>query len=122
MLKATFCNGSMIQFSSASSFLPGENVSITCSVPHLGVGWASPQFSQSVILSHMVANTTTKLDGAITFELNEVMTSPSPCATATATIANIQESMQGLSLTCSDAFTFLSTVVIDVIGELYVMP
>ena len=43
---------------------------------------------------------------------------PPPCATATATIANIQESIQGLNLTCADASTFLSTVVIDVVGKL----
>ena len=68
----------------------------------------------------MVDTSGTRLDGAIVFNLTSVVTSPSPCATATATIANIQESMQGLSLTCTDGTT-MTTLTIDVIGKLHVI-
>ena len=118
-LTANFCNGSMTLFSSASSFLPGKDVTITCSVPGLQVAWISPQFSESVVLSNTFGKTGARFDGAITFILNDVMSS---CATATATIANIQEMVQGLNLTCSDGTTFQSAVVIDVVGKLYVVP
>ena len=43
----------------------------------------------------------------------------SMCITVTATIANVQESLQGLSLSCTDAVTVFSVIVIDVVGKLH---
>ena len=121
---ANFCNDSMTTFSNTASFVPGQDVTITCSLPNTLVIWNSPQFtSGSVVLSDHSAlgiTTGTRLDGAIVFTLTNVTVGPPPCATATATIANIQESMQGLSLTCSDGVN-MATVTIDVIGRLHVM-
>ena len=119
---ANFCNGSMTTFSNTTSFLPGQNVTITCSVSNYAVVWLSPQFiSSSVVISNVVGTSSTRLDGAIVFNLTNEIAGPPPCTTTTATIANIQESMQGLSLTCSDGVNSLATVNIDVIGKFYVM-
>ena len=123
MPTANLCNGSMTLFSDTANFLPGENVTITCSIPTFQVVWSSPLFSETpVVLSNVLGTTTaTRLDGAIAFNLTNVITGPPPCATATATIANIQEPMQGLSLACSDGEN-VATVVIDVVGKLHVVP
>ena len=98
------------------SFLPGKDVNITCSIPDTSVIWSSPEF-ESVALVNTVQNNETRLDGAIVFSLVEVVPGPPPCATTTATIADIQESMQGLSLTCTDGLNSAMTVIIDVVGK-----
>ena len=120
---ANFCNGSMTAFSNTSSFVPGQDVTITCSLPSGILVWDSPQFTLGpVVLSDnpiLGPTSGTRLDGAIVFTLTNVTDSPSECATATATIANIQESMQGLSLSCNDG-SIVTTVTIDVIGKLHV--
>ena len=117
-----FCNGSMTTFSNTASFVPGQDVTITCSLPSAYVGWNSPQFSLGplIITGDPVLGVTsgTRLDGAIVFNLTNVIAGSSPCATATATIANIQESMQGFSLSCTDGVN-LTSVTIDVIGKLH---
>ena len=118
---ANFCTGSMTTFRNRACFVPGQNVTITCSLPNAIIIWDSPQFTlEALPLSTTGATSGTRLDGAIVFNLtNEIAGSP-PCVTTTATIANIQESMQGLSLTCSDANN-MPTVTIDVIGKLHVI-
>ena len=125
MPEASFCIGSETQFSSASSFLPGENVTITCSAPAVVGIWDSPWFSDSVFLTPLFGATrSTRLDGAIVFNLKELNSSSnSSCSISTATIANIQESIQGLSLICayiSDR-VIKTTVVIDVVGKVSVV-
>ena len=110
-----FCNGSMTKFSNTVSILPGQDVTITCSLPSAIIIWSSPQFTTSLVLSDNPAagaTNDTRLNGAIVFNLTE---GTSPCATANATIANIQESMQGFNLTCTDG-TYVATLTIDVIG------
>ena len=57
----------------------------------------------------------------MTFQLYEIMYNPNQCVTSNATIANIQEAMQGLKLGCLYEGTDL-TMVIDVVGKLYVVP
>ena len=122
MPRANFCNGSMTTFSNTASFLPGQDVTITCSLPNADVAWISPQFtSLPVVLSSVVGTSSTRLDGAIVFKLTNVIAGPPPCVSTTATIANIQESMQGLNLSCSDGVSLLATVNIDVIGKFYTM-
>ena len=118
---ANFCNGASVTFSEMSSFLPGQDVTITCSFPAATVTWDSPLFTlDALTLVNNVLTSGTRLDGAIVFSLTNVIGGPSPCATATATIANIQESMQGLSLTCTDGVN-VATVTINVIGKLHVV-
>ena len=96
-------------------------MTITCSLPNSIVIWISPQFTLgSVVLSNFLGTSGTRLDGAIVFTLTNVIAGPPPCTTATATIANIQEPVQGLNLTCSDGDN-LATVIIDVIGKLHVI-
>ena len=55
--------------------------------------------------------------GGISLQFDTVSLNPLICATATATITNIQESMDGLDLTCFTpvAGEFTSTVLFDVI-------
>ena len=124
MPEASACNGSNPQFSGASSFLPGQNVTFTCSVPVDHIAWYSPQFDTlgAAFLTHTFGYLRlSRLDGAITFYLGEFMSSPTPCATSTATITNIQESMQGLTLGCT--YNGIGwTTVIDVVGKLYIVP
>ena len=126
MLKANFCNHSNTQVrSSTHSFLPGENVTITWSVPSVSMIWTSPQLYNYPIHVNSALGFThfTKFDGAIVFDLDDViMSNSSICTTATATIENIQESMQGLSFTCISGLTIWTTVVIDVVGKLYAVP
>ena len=114
---SNFCNGSLISFSDTASFLPGENVTITCSVPSGTVTWTSPAFpNESVILNPSLRTRDTRLDGTIVFDLLGVVLEPK-CATATATISNIQEEpMQGLSLVCVQGVQ-TSKVTINVIGK-----
>ena len=99
------------------SFLPGEDVNITCKIPDSSVVWTSNMFDAFGLVNN-VKMTETRLvnDEAIIFSLIDVEVSPT-CATTTATIANIRESMQGLSLTCTDGLNFEATIVIDIIGK-----
>ena len=121
---ADFCNGSMTTFSDTASFLPGQNVTIACSLPNNFMIWSSPQFtSDTLVVSDtpiLGVTSGTRLDGAIIFTLTNVIAGPPPCYTATATIANIQESMQGLNLTCTDGM-YVANLIIDVIGKLHVV-
>ena len=123
MPEFNFCNGSMTSFDGTSSFLPGEDLTITCSTIGSLQYWTSPQFSEEYVLLVYWMKSDTRLDGAMVFNLTnmtDVIPSPLPCTTGTATIANIQESMQGLSLTCSNGW-IAATVMIDVIGKLHVV-
>ena len=118
MLKSNACNDSDPQFSGASSFLPGQNVTFTCSVPVTYIGWYSPQFVNpgTLFLSYFTGETDgSRLNESIIFNLNEFMSSAT-CLTSTATIANIQESMQGLTLGCTYDTIGWETV-IDVVGK-----
>ena len=119
------CNGSNPQFSSASSFLPGQNVTFTCSRADDNIVWYSSQFEVppgAVWLSHVFQSTyQTRLDGAMIFRLHQIMYNPNQCLTSTATVANIQETMQGVSLSCAYEDDG-RTIVIDVVGKLYVVP
>ena len=111
----------MATFSNIASFLPGQEVTITCSLPSALVIWDSPQFTlDALVLTNVVATSGTRLNGAIAFTLTNVISGASECATATATIASIQELMQGLTLNCTDG-TNVATVTIDVIGKLHVI-
>ena len=124
MTIAHFCSGSKTMFNNTASSLPGQNVTISCSVPGTIVIWNSPQFilGSLVLSDNPVLGTYSgeRLDGAVVFTLTNVTAGPSPCYTATATIANIQESMQGVILTCTDAVN-LAAVTIDVIGKFHVI-
>ena len=109
----------MTTFTNTASFVPGQYVSITCSLPAASLTWSSPQSTfASLTLSKLEGTSGTRLDGAIVFNLTNVVTSPLQCATTTATIANIQESMQGLSLNCNDGLN-QATLTINVIGKLH---
>ena len=125
MPEASLCNGSNTQFSGASSFLPGENVTITCSVPDVWLAWYTPRFTKfgAVLLSlGLGISYGSRFDGAIIFQVIDFITSPnSSCMTTTATIANIQESFQGLDLGCYYDGIIWTTVVIDVVGKLYIV-
>ena len=116
---ANFCGNSTTTFSNTASFVPGQDVIITCSLPSGTLFWISPQFA-TVTFINMMTTSGRRLDGAIVFNVTNVVASPSRCMTSTATIANIQESMQGLSLTCTEGFN-PTTVTIDVIGKLHVV-
>ena len=124
MPTANLCSGSMTTFSDTARFVPGQDVTITCSLPATLVIWNSPRFTLGGLTlsdNSLVGPTSgERLDGAVVFTLTNVIAGPPPCATATATIANIQESMQGLSLTCTDG-TNLAGLTIDVIGKLHII-
>ena len=113
---ADFCNGSMTPFNDTYRFLPGENVTITCSLPTTGMRWHSSQFVQ-VLISSEEGPSGEALGGAIVFNLTSAVSEP-PCTTSTATITNIQEQpFQDLDLTCYVFGLFISTLNIDVIGK-----
>ena len=122
MPESNYCNGSEIQFSSPYHVLPGENVTITCSVPSRFTFWYSPGFFDSLLLASIGFGRThvERLDGAITFDLIQEIFYPdnSSCSISTATFTNIQESIQGMRLRCIDSYILQSTVVIDVVGKL----
>ena len=99
-------------------------MNITCSVPEAFVLWISHQFHHTTVFlnPHYGSSRASRLDGAVTFIVNDVSKyNSSSCITSTATFANIQESMQGLRLSCTDGVTILSAVVIDVVGKLHLM-
>ena len=78
--------------------------------------WNSSQFAIPVRVD---AIQTTAMESGIAFQVDTVSVNPL-CSNATATITNIQESMDGLDLTCFNvvpALEFITTVVIDVIGK-----
>ena len=117
MPTADFCNEPEVPFPDVASFIPGDNVTITCSFPSGTVLWTSPLFpNDPVILNPALSTCTTRVDGVIVFNLTSFK-SESKCATTTATIANINESMQGLSLTCTNGHKE-SEVIIDLTGKL----
>ena len=104
-------------FSDVARFVRGENASITCSIQSSTVVWTSPVFPNDPVILNLVLRTNAmRLDGLIVFDLIRVQTEPK-CATATATIANIRESVHGLSLKCTNG-NQESKVTISVIGKL----
>ena len=115
---ANFCNGSMKTLSSTANFLPGQDVIITCSFPQ-AVAWNSAQFTDGAILisddPDVGVTSGTRLNGTIVFNLTNTTSGPPVCVTATATIANIQESMQGFTLNCNNILS-LTAVTIGIIG------
>ena len=123
--ESNFCNGSEMQFNSPFHVLPGENVTVTCNVPSKSTIWHSPGFFEPLLLSksHIGRTHVERLDGAIIFDLKQIISNPdnSSCSTSTATFTNIQESIQGMRLRCFNGFTPQSTVVIDVVGKIYVV-
>ena len=127
MPESNFCNGSETQFSSPYHVLPGGNVTITCSVPSRLTIWYSPGFFEALALGSIGIGRThvERLDGAITFDLIQEIFYPdnSSCSISNATLTSIQESIQGMRLRCFNLATDTtqSTVVIDVVGELYIM-
>ena len=77
--------------------------------------WNSSQFAMPVTL----ASGMPVMESGITFQLGTVTLDP-VCASATATITNIQGSMDGLDLTCYSEIPmqdFSSTVMFGVIGK-----
>lgn len=111
-----FCNDAMVTFSDTYSFIPDTEVIITCSLSESSMLWRSSVFPD-VSLTAAGTSTESRLDGAIIFQRVKLVTSPL-CLTITATIGNIQESMKGLDLTCSNAFgTVSSNLIIDIIGK-----
>ena len=122
ILKTNFCNGSTAHISSTTSFLPGEYVNITSSLPYVEMFWYIPQFHEAdaVLIAPQIGYVlSTRLDGAITFNFNDLIkTNTSSCITSTATITNIQESMQGWRFSTYQNGRFWATVFIDVVGEL----
>ena len=120
MPTTNFCNGSMTLFNDTYNFLPGENVTITCSRTTDGIGWRSTRFDEVTISSIEGGSgipSGAALGGAIVFNLTSAVSEPQ-CVTSTATITNIQEQpFQDLDLTCSVFGAFQSTLNIDVIGK-----
>ena len=121
MPESNFCNGSETKFSSPYHVLPGENVTITCHVPSILTIWDSPGFFEGFFVGSVGLGRThvEKLDGAITFDLIQEIVYPdnSSCSISTATLTNIQESIQGMRLRCYNWFTFQSSVVIHFAGK-----
>ena len=115
---ADFCNSSETYFNDVYSFLPGENVIITCSVESRTLTWTSPNFSDPVILNFALGTNATRLNGTIVFELFPVP-HEQDCVTSTATIVDIQESLQGLSLACIPNVE-AAKFTINVVGKLVV--
>ena len=107
----------MIPFNNDTySFLPGMNVTITCSVPATGIVWRSSKFTNQQLLT-AVGESGERLGGAIVFNLTSLESGPS-CATSTATIVDIQEEpFQDLDLSCDNLGDVISDLKIDVIGK-----
>ena len=103
-------------FNSTISVLPGSNVSLTCSLVDTGVNWNSSWFAMRVRLD---LTTMSMVESGIEFQAHTVSNILPLCSNATATITNIQESMDGLDITCYSIFPpgFTSTVLFDVIGK-----
>ena len=115
-LTANQCNEPDQLFNSTVSVLPGSNITLTCSVMDAGVRWNSSQFAMSVRVDLV---DTTVMESNITFQFDTFVPNPQ-CSSATATITNIQESMNGLDIECFNPLTtleFTSTVMFDVIGK-----
>ena len=95
--------------------MPGADVTLTCNVIDSGVFWNSSWFVMPVQVNSVVLSAA---ESGITLQLDIVSVDPL-CATATATITKIQESMDGLDLTCFTTVGggFTSTVLFDVIGK-----
>ena len=114
-ITANFCNGSMTPFNGTYSFLPGENVIITCSVSAGGVVWRSSQFTNVALVE--VGESDSTLGEAIVFNLTSELSEPQ-CATSVATITNIQEvQLQDLDLSCGSLEVAVTSLNIDVTGK-----
>ena len=78
---ANFCNGSMTTFSNIASFLPGQDVIITCSLSNTLVVWASPHFTsdEPLVLSDILETASgTRLAGAVVFNLTSTINGSPP--------------------------------------------
>ena len=115
-LTANQCTEPDQLFNSTVSVLPGSNITLTCSLVATDVSWNSSQFTMPIEVN---GGQMTGAESGITLQLDTVSTSPT-CSNATATVTNIQETMDGLDLTCYNVVPtqeFSSTVMFDVIGE-----
>ena len=115
-LTANECTEPDQLFNSIVSVLPGTNITLTCSVVATSMWWNSSQFAMPLLLTNIGVPV---LESGITLQLDTATVSPT-CASATATITNIQESMDGLDLTCYNGIPmqeFTSTVMFDVTGK-----
>ena len=102
-------------FNRTVSVLPGSNVSLTCSILDTGVKWKSSWFTMPVELD---IGEMSSVESGIALQLDTISTNPL-CSNATATITNIQDTMDGLDITCYNILPpgFTSTVLLDVIGK-----
>lgn len=116
---ADFCNGSMVVFNEMYSFVPNSDVVIACSLAEGTVVWSSSFFANDVSISAIEeVPVTTRLNGSIVFQRTNYNHAFPPCLTVTATFENIQESVQGIDLTCADGlFKVRPNLTIDVIGK-----
>ena len=114
-LTANQCTGTDQLFNSTVSVLPGSNITLTCSVLDSVVRWNSSLFAMPLRVGLVQM---TAVESGITFQLDTVSINPT-CANATATITNIQESMDGLDLMCFNVLPpgFTSTVLFSVVGK-----
>ena len=103
-------------FNSTISVLPGTSIVLTCYLLDIVVSWNSSSFATPPLLDHNVRST---VESGIEFVWGGTVEPARPiCTYSIATITNIQESMDGLDLTCINTLTgFNSTVVFDVIGK-----
>ena len=102
-------------FNSLVTVLPGDSIVLTCSLFETNVRWKSPQFAMLVQLDF---DDRSAVESGIVFQIDTISQSPL-CSNATATITNIQSSMDELNLTCFNPIPpeFTSTVVFNVIGK-----
>ena len=116
MLTANQCTEPDQLFNSSVSVFAGTNITLTCSLVETIVRWNSSQFAMPVLVTSVGVPV---MESGITFQLDMVSTRPL-CVNATATITNIQGSMDGLDLTCynvQSTLEFTTTVMLDVIGK-----
>ena len=102
-------------FNSLVTVLPGDSIVLTCSLFETNVRWNSPQFVMPVQLDF---DDRSAVESGIVFQIGTISQSPL-CSNATATITNIQPSMDELNLTCFNPIPpeFTSAVVFNVIGK-----
>ena len=115
-LTANQCTEPDRLFNNTVSVFPGSNITLTCSMVDTGVWWNSSQFTMPLRIE---SGSMTGAESGITLQLDTVSTSPL-CSNATATITNIQQSMDGLELTCYNVIAmkeFTTTVMFEVIGK-----
>ena len=117
-LIADQCTDLNKHFNTTIRVLQGTNVTLTCSVVDTGVRWNSSQFAKPVRVDNNEPNAM-ELGSSITFQFDTTSLAPL-CTNATATITDIQQSMDGLDLTClSSSFNvaFSSSVLFEVVGK-----